>query len=122
MAYFSIHRARTDLMQRGEIWSVSLDPTAGREQQGRRPVMIVSPAEFNVLGTPVVLPVTSGGNFARMAGFAVTLMGTGLQTTGIIRCDQPRAIDMKARQGRRIEKAPDYIVDDVLARLATILT
>lgn len=34
-------------MERGEIWLVSLDPTAGHEQQGTRPVLIVTPAAFN---------------------------------------------------------------------------
>ncbi len=52
-------------MERGEIWLVSLDPTAGHEQQGTRPVLIVTPAAFNrVTRLPVVVPVTSGGNFA----------------------------------------------------------
>lgn len=55
-------------MERGEIWLVSLDPTAGHEQQGTRPVLIVTPAAFNrVTRLPVVVPVTSGGNFARTA-------------------------------------------------------
>nr|WP_123656561.1 type II toxin-antitoxin system PemK/MazF family toxin [Escherichia coli] len=61
-------------MERGEIWLVSLDPTAGHEQQGTRPVLIVTPAAFNrVTRLPVVVPVTSGGNFARTAGFAVSV-------------------------------------------------
>ena len=34
-------------MKRGEIWLVSLDPTLGHEQKGRRPVLIVSPEAFN---------------------------------------------------------------------------
>ncbi len=52
-------------MERGEIWLVSLDPTAGHEQQGTRPVLIVTPAAFNrVTRLPVVVPVTSGGNLA----------------------------------------------------------
>ena len=47
-------------MQRGEIWIVSLDPSAGHEQRGTRPVLIVSRAAFNeVTGTPVVLPITA---------------------------------------------------------------
>lgn len=109
-------------MQRGEIWLVGLDPTAGHEQKGTRPVLIVSPAPFNRLtGTPVVLPITSGGNFARRAGFAVSLTGAGTRTIGVIRCDQPRALDLAARNGKRLESVPDYITDDVLARLATIL-
>ena len=45
-------------MKRGEIWLVSLDPTSGHEQKGRRPVLIVSPEAFNrVTKVLVVLPV-----------------------------------------------------------------
>jgi mRNA-degrading endonuclease toxin of MazEF toxin-antitoxin module len=114
-------RRRADLMKRGEIWLVELDPTQGHEQRGRRPVLIVSPEAFNrVTKVPVVLPITSGGNFARTAGFAVTLDGTGTKTTGIIRCDQPRALDLSARGGKKLERAPDAIVDEVLAKLTPI--
>jgi mRNA-degrading endonuclease toxin of MazEF toxin-antitoxin module len=55
-------------MKRGEIWLVGFDPTQGHEQKGRRPVLIVSPEAFNrVTKVPVVLPITSGVNFARTA-------------------------------------------------------
>jgi mRNA-degrading endonuclease toxin of MazEF toxin-antitoxin module len=108
-------------MKRGEIWLVSLDPTSGHEQKGRRPVLIVSLEPFNrITKVPVVLPITSGGNFARMAGFAVPLAGAGTKTTGIIRCDQPRAIDLAARGGRKLESIPDAIMDEVLARVTAI--
>ena len=113
-------------MERGEIWLVSLDPTAGHEQQGTRPVLIVTPAAFNrVTRLPVVVPVTSGGNFARTArtaGFAVSLDCVGIRTTGVVRCDQPRTIDMKARGGKRLERVPETIMNEVLGRLSTILT
>ncbi len=108
-------------MERGDIYLVSLDPAAGHEQQGTRPGLVVSPAAFNRLTkTPVVLPVTTGGNFARTAGFAVPLAGAGTKTTGVIRCDQPRALDLGARNGRRLESAPAAIVDEVLAKLAPL--
>ncbi|HQT90024.1 MAG: pemk protein [Acidiphilium sp. 37-64-53] len=109
-------------MERGDIYLVSLDPTSGHEQQGTRPVLIVSPGAFNRLTkTPVVLPITTGGNFARTAGFTVSLSGAGIQTTGVVRCDQPRALDIGSRRGRKLESLPSAIVDDVLAKLATIL-
>jgi mRNA-degrading endonuclease toxin of MazEF toxin-antitoxin module len=108
-------------MKRGEIWLVRLDPTQGHEQKGRRPVLIVSPEAFNrVAKVPVVLPITSGGNFARTAGFAVPLAGAGTKTTGIVRCDQPRALDLGARRGKKLESVPDAIVDEVLAKLTPI--
>lgn len=86
-------------------------------------MLIVSPAAFNeVTGTPVVLPITTGRKIARRRGFAVPLVNSGTRTTGVIRCDQPRALDLGARNGTRLEAVPDPIMDDVLARLATILT
>ncbi len=106
-------------MKRGEIYMVSLDPTVGHEQQGHRPVLIVSPTSFNeVTKLPVVLPITSSGAFARRILFAVPLAGT--KTTGVVRCDQPRVLDIKARNGRRVETIPSEILDDVLARTATL--
>ena len=91
------------------------------EQKGRRPVLIVSPEAFNrVTKVPVVLPITSGGNFARTAGFAVSLIGGGTKTTGVVRCDQPRALDLGSRGGKKLERVSDEIVDEVLARLAPI--
>jgi len=108
-------------MERGDIYLVSLDPTQGHEQRGRRPVLIVSPGPFNRLTkVPIVLPITSGGSFARTAGFAVSLTGAGIRTRGIVRCDQPRALDLGARGGRRLEIVPGPIIDEVLAKLAPL--
>jgi mRNA-degrading endonuclease toxin of MazEF toxin-antitoxin module len=108
-------------MKRGEIWLVGLDPTEGHEQKGRRPVLIVSPDAFNrVTKLPVVLPITSGGDFARTAGFAVPLTGAGTTTTGVVRCDQPRALDLGARGGKKLESIPNAIMDEVLAKLLPI--
>jgi mRNA-degrading endonuclease toxin of MazEF toxin-antitoxin module len=108
-------------MERGDIYLVSLDPAADHEQQGRRPVLVISPGKFNRLtGVPVVLPITTGGGFARNAGFAVSLTGAGTQTTGIVRCDQPRAIDLRARVGRRLESVPAPVIDEVLSKVSPL--
>lgn len=108
-------------MERGDIYLVSLDPTLGHEQQGTRPVLVVSPFAFNRLTkTPIVLPITSGGNYARTAGFAVSLMGAGTKTTGVVRCDQPRALDLVSRNARKLESVPPAIIDEVLAKLTPI--
>jgi mRNA-degrading endonuclease toxin of MazEF toxin-antitoxin module len=108
-------------MKRGEIWLVSLDPTLGHEQKGLRPVLIVSPEAFNrITRLPVVLPITSGGNFVRTAGFAVPLTGAGTKTTGAVRCDQPRVLDLAARGGRKLESVPDVVMDEVLAKILPV--
>ncbi|WP_297497582.1 type II toxin-antitoxin system PemK/MazF family toxin [Ferrovum sp.] len=106
-------------MRRGDIYLVSLDPTEGREQRGSRPVLVVSPAEFNeATKLPVVCPITNGGDFARRIGFAVPVTGT--KTTGIVRCDQPRVIDLGARNAHKVDTLPASIMEEVLAKLATI--
>ena len=106
-------------MRRGDIYLVSLDPTEGREQRGSRPVLLVSPTEFNeATKLPVVLPITNGGDFARRLGFAVPL--TGIETTGVVRCDQPRVVDLAARQGRKVDAVPEAKLDEVLAKVGTL--
>ena len=106
-------------MKRGDIYRVDLEPTAGHEQRGHRPVVIVSTERFNRLTScPVILPITHGGEFARRLGFVVELVGT--KTTGIVRCDQPRALNLLARNGRKVESLPPSILGEVLAKVGTI--
>lgn len=106
-------------MNRGDIYLVSLDPTEGREQRGHRPVLVVSPVEFNAATKlPVILPITNGGEFARRLGFAVPI--AGIKTTGVVRCDQPRVLDIAARSGRKVDTLPPVILDEVMAKVATI--
>ena len=89
---------------RGDIVRLNLNPTAGREQQGDfRPALIISPAAFNVSGLVLIAPVTQGGDFARYAGFAVPLSGSGTETQGVVLCNQIRTVDLEARGAKRVE-------------------
>ena len=104
---------------RGDIYLVSLDPTAGHEQRGSRPVLVVSPKAFNQASQiPIVLPITSGGEFAKRLGFAVPI--TGIKTEGTVRCDQPRALDLSARKARKVDALPEPLMNEVLAKVVTL--
>ena len=108
-------------MNRGDIYLLSLDPTSGREQQGSLHVLIVSPTAFNQLTKlPIICPITTGGDFAKRNGFAVAVTGT--QTKGVVRCDQPRVLDIAARRGRKLESLPMEFMDEVLARLGPLFS
>jgi mRNA interferase ChpB len=108
-------------MKRGDVYLVSLDPTAGHEQRGMRPVLVVSPDAFNKLTkAPIVVPITSGGNFARLSGFTVELIGS--KTMGVVRCDQPRTLDLGARKAKKLERVSAEVMDDVLAKLITLIS
>ena len=107
--------------ERGEIWHLDLDPTRGGEQRGARFVFVVSPKAFNAGGLVLVCPVTQGGAAARYAGFAVTLMGTGCDTQGVVACNHARTLDLRARKGIYTESAPGVVTAEVIARLNTLL-
>lgn len=65
-------------------------------------------------------PIAQGGQSSRYAGFTVMLMGVGTETQGIVMCNQPRTIDMSARNGRFVEDVADNLIEEVLARLQPI--
>ena len=105
------------ILKRGDIYNVDLEPAKGREQRGQRPVIIITTSEFNQHNPPIVCPITGGGAGARLKGFAVSLMNMGMKTDGVVICSQPRVLDVKARGGKYVERAPDEVVDEVLAAL-----
>ena len=47
-------------------------------------------------------------------------MGAGTKTTGVVRCDQPRTLNLNARHAKRLESLPAPILDEIIARLVTI--
>jgi mRNA interferase ChpB len=102
--------------KQGDILLISLDPTLGSEIRGTRPVLVLSNQEFNRLGRALVAPITQG-SFERVAGWAVTLMGTGMQTQGAAVISQCRVLDWQARQAKRVEAARPEVMDEALAKL-----
>lgn len=114
--------AKPKFFNRGDIVRVCLNPTVGSEINGDfRPVLVLSAAGYNALGLTLVAPITQGGEFSRYAGFATSLMGSGTETQGVVVANMVRMLDLNARAGKFIEKAPQFIVDDALARLQAIL-
>lgn len=109
------------VFDRGDIVSVPLDPALGHEQRGTRPALVLTTREFNRLGDVLVAPITQGGDYARYAGFAASLTGTGSKTQGVALVNKVRMLDLAARGARRVERAPAEVVEDALARLTALL-
>lgn len=106
---------------RGDVLNLDLDPAKGHEQRGKRPVLVLSVSEFNRFGLILVCPITQGGGFARDHGFAVPLSGAGTRTQGVVLCNQVRTIDYKERGGGFSESLPGSLVEEVLARVRTLI-
>ena len=91
-------------MLRGDIYLASLDPTAGSEQGGTRPALIISRNALNN-NAPIVIiaPLTSRENTKRLYPTHVELQpgDSGLAKASVILCEQVRAI-AKIRLLKRI--------------------
>lgn len=109
------------VFDRGDIVQMSLDPVSGHEQRGTRPALVLTSKAFNRLGDVLVAPITQGGDFARYAGFAVPLTGTGCKTQGVALMNKIRMLDLGARQARKLERVPPVVIDDAMACLTALL-
>ena len=86
------------VFDQGDVVSVPLDPALGSEQRGTRPALVLTARDFNRLGDVLVAPITQGGDYARYAGFAVTLAGSGCRTQGVALVNKIRMLDLAARK------------------------
>ncbi|WP_114090857.1 type II toxin-antitoxin system PemK/MazF family toxin [Thalassospira profundimaris] len=50
-----------------------------------------------------------------------TALADGLKISGVVLADQIRSLDWRARKASQADTAPSVIVDDVLAKLETLL-
>lgn len=112
---------RRGIPGRGDILHIDLNPALGHEQSGKRYVLVLSDRDFNCWGLILACPITQGGTFARSRGFAVSLSGAAIITQGVVLCHQSRTLDFKERRAQFVESLPDEIVQDVLARVRTLL-
>jgi len=98
---------------RGDVLWADLDPTKGREQAGRRPVLVVSHDVFNERsGTVVAMAITSQ---PQAAGFPLTveLAGAGLPKRSWVKVGQIRTLSV-ARLGKRIGRvSPEELIQVV---------
>lgn len=105
---------------RGDIVWANLDPTLGNEQQGRRPVLILSENIFNVRsGTVIAMALTSR---EPEAGFPLSLELTlkKLPERSWVKINQIRTLSVK-RLGKKIGKATLKELDQIIEGINEIL-
>jgi mRNA interferase MazF len=102
------------MVKQGEIIKVDLSPTVGHEQSGYRPVVVVS-NDFVLAQTNIVYvaPIT---NTIRKFPLHVEL-DNRTRTTGVILCEQVKAVDLNARKFTSLEQLPKDILAKVLDRI-----
>lgn len=103
---------------RGDVVWLSFAPQAGHEQSGRRPAVVLSPANYNAkAGLALVVPVTS-----QVKGYPFEIViPHGLPVGGAVLTDQLRSLDWKARKAERITTLPAAVVRAILERCRLLL-
>lgn len=115
-------RNRQKIPAQGDIYRVRLNPVEGHEMQGEdRPVLVLSPEAFNQHNPPICCPITQGGDYSRLQGFAVTLLGTGCRTQGAVITSHVRTLDLVHRGATFVEKVPDVVIQEAVMKLQGII-
>jgi Growth inhibitor len=113
---------KASCFERGDIVLVGFDPALGHEQQGNgRPGLVLTPQLFNQLGTTLVAPITQGGNFARSAGFTVTLSTQEARIHGVVLLNQVRMMDLQQCGAIKVDTATEEVVEDALLRFQALV-
>jgi mRNA interferase MazF len=104
--------------ERGDVVWIDFDPQAGREQAGRRPALVLTPARYNrLVGLLVACPVTQQAKgYPFESAFPV-----GLPVQGVVLSDHVRSLDWRIRRAEFICKAPADVMDDVTAKVHALL-
>ncbi len=105
--------------ERGDILRLEFNPRTGSEQAGFRPAIVISPAAYNQISKIIlVCPITS-----RKKGWPFEVeLPSQLQTHGVILVDQLKAVDCIARGARFVERVPSEFMNEILARLETLVS
>ncbi|MDM8214927.1 type II toxin-antitoxin system PemK/MazF family toxin [Desulfovibrio piger] len=106
----------TEYPEKGEYIAVNLSPTEGHEQQGYRPVLVISEDELNKKGMVVVVPITTN-----QKGPGRYLIPSGEPVKGAVLFTQLRTLDWEARSYLSKGRASDEVLEEVLGRVASIL-
>lgn len=107
---------------RGDIIHLQFDPASGREMKGPHFGLVLSGKAFNNEGLAMVCPISQGAAAAaRTYGTVVSLMGTGTDTQGAVHCHQLKSLDWQQRKAKFKEAVPQYVLDEVAARVEAIL-
>ena len=113
--------------ERGDVVSIYLGaasdvlPDSTPDAQLFRPALVITPRAFNRLGETMIAPIIQSVDVDRYAGFAYPLAETGMKTQGFVLFNKLRLMDLVARKTRKIERAPQGVMQDVRLRLLALL-
>lgn len=108
----------TYVPDQGDIVWLDFNPQTGREQAGRRPALVVSPAAYNgKVRLALVCPITT-----KVKGYPFEVaIPDGLTVSGVVLADQVRSLDWQRRNAQLIGKVPLTVIAEVVLKLKALL-
>ena len=104
--------------KRGDLIWVDFDPQKGKEIQKRRPVLVVSPHQYNQkVGLALCMPITS-----KIKGYPFEFIIDREGIKGAILCDQVRSLNWRKRNALFITHIPDTSLTAALGKLQVLLS
>lgn len=103
---------------RGDLVWLQFNPQSGHEQSGKRPALVLSPAQYNgKVGLALFCPVTS-----KVKGYPFeVVIPQDLPIEGVILSDQIKSLDWQSRQVKFICRVPKETLDEVLSRVDLLI-
>jgi len=103
---------------RGDVVWINLAPQAGHEQAGVRPVLVLSPSDYNGrVGLMVCCPITT-----RSKGYPFeVLIKNNLKVSGVILADQVKSLDWKARRAKKKGRISEDELSETLNKLKAVI-
>ena len=104
---------------RGDIVWIDCNPQLGREQGGRRPALVISPAKYNGrVGLLICFPITS-----KIKGYTFEqVLPEDIAIHGAVLTDQIKSYDWLARKVDFICRAEDETVKHCLGKFNSLVS
>jgi mRNA interferase MazF len=103
--------------RKGDLLWLNFTPQTGHEQAGKRPVIVLSPLEYNKkTSLMIVCPITS-----KVKGYPFEVPVRAHQIEGVVLSDQIKSLDWRTRKVSFIEKASTEILEDVQEKLLLLI-
>ncbi|MYH70085.1 MAG: endoribonuclease MazF [Gammaproteobacteria bacterium] len=101
----------------GDIIWLDFDPSAGHEQAGHRPALVLSPKRYNgKTGLLICVPLTS-----RIKGFPFEVEFQDGSRQGVALADQVKSLDWRVRNAQRKGKADNEVVSRIRTKIKLLL-
>jgi len=104
--------------ERGDIVWITMNPSVGHEQVGRRPALVLSPGSYNSkVGLAILCPIT-----AQVKGYPFEVpIPDGFPIEGVVLSDQAKSLDWKSRGAEFLCKLPAESLNEVLHKLGRLV-